>query len=136
MQKTISIFNMAVNKGLPAPIPFRMKPKKRFFSFKGRKVLFYVLALLTLGYIVFSSKGAPADKGDSDYQLAAPNEFVGVGKGEAIDIVHKGKQFQDQEVKPEGHGETITLSKENSKPAKINLKDHVYDGPSHGREKG
>lgn len=78
---------------LPKPVPYRMKPKKKFVTFKGRKLFFYILALLTIAYIVLTTvdklKKEEADA--SQYQLASPNEFVGIQKG-------KSERFEDGNV--------------------------------------
>lgn len=69
----------ARNSILPSPVPFRMKPKKKsWISMKGRRALFYCLALTALAYIVISSVGSGSGNESDGYELAAPNEFVGI----------------------------------------------------------
>lgn len=79
---------------LPKPVPYRMKPKKKFLSLKGRRNIAYILALLTLAYIIFSTTG-DSKKTTPDYQLALPNEFVGIQKGKMTDYDHLAEDYVD-----------------------------------------
>ncbi|GMM34903.1 hypothetical protein DASC09_022280 [Saccharomycopsis crataegensis] len=152
-----------MSASLPKPVPFRMKPKKKFSSMKVRKAFFYILALLTLGFIIFSITKGDDKKETVDYQLAAPNEFIGIKKGKTSDYDATEQYVDDNgeyvEVEDENEDMAIGKSKKvyNAKNPHIELKpgkgvkldesaqeiakkkkkiaDALYKGNSRGREK-